>query len=320
MKHLIIMVACMLGICSCDHKELCMNHSHMVDVDVVFDWSHAPDADPVAMVVQFFRVEDGRQCYRCEFSPARKGETGRGLIKGGKVRVPAGEYRILFHNNDIERMDERGDTYAGYEIVSLEQSLLEPMDRGALGAPPRPGDTGEAPVRGTVGDVWGGRCEYLEVQAGVSGQSVTLSPARMAVECTVELRNVKNMSDAVGVSAALTGMAEGLRLADNAPSGMSATVPFALRRTDDHTLEARFQVFGHCPVQTGHHFLSVYTSGKTYYDFDVTDQIHVGEDASYAGPIHIVIDAEINLPSGGGEGMSPSISGWEEITIELGMN
>ena len=46
MKHLIIMVACMLGICSCDHKELCMNHSHMVDVDVVFDWSHAPDADP----------------------------------------------------------------------------------------------------------------------------------------------------------------------------------------------------------------------------------------------------------------------------------
>lgn len=146
------------------------------------------------------------------------------------------------------------------------------------------------------------------------------SPARMAVECTVELRNVKNMSDAVGVSAALTGMAEGLRLADNAPSGMSATVPFALRRTDDHTLEARFQVFGHCPVQTGQHFLSVYTSGKTYYDFDVTDQIHVGEDASYAGPIHIVIDAEINLPSGGGEGMSPSISGWEEITIELGMN
>ena len=157
MKHLIIMVACMLGICSCDHKELCMNHSHMVDVDVVFDWSHAPDADPVAMVVQFFRVEDGRQCYRCEFSPARKGETGRGLIKGGKVRVPAGEYKILFHNNDIERMDERGDTYAGYEIVSLEQSLLEPMDRGALGAPPRPGDTGEAPVRGTVGaNTW--RC------------------------------------------------------------------------------------------------------------------------------------------------------------------
>ena len=108
-----MLVAYMLGICSCDHKDLCMNHSHMVDVDVSFDWSYAPDADPVAMVVQFFRVDDGRQCYRCEFSPARKGETGRGLIKGGKVRIPAGEYRILFHNNDIERMDERGDTYAG---------------------------------------------------------------------------------------------------------------------------------------------------------------------------------------------------------------
>ena len=89
----------------------------MVDVDVVFDWTHAPDADPVAMVVQFFRVDDGMQCYRCEFAPARRGETGRGLIKGGKVRIPAGEYRILFHNYDIERMDERGDTYAGYEIV-----------------------------------------------------------------------------------------------------------------------------------------------------------------------------------------------------------
>ena len=43
-----MLVAYMLGICSCDHKDLCMNHSHMVDVDVSFDWSYAPDADPVA--------------------------------------------------------------------------------------------------------------------------------------------------------------------------------------------------------------------------------------------------------------------------------
>ena len=86
----------MLGICSCDHKELCMNHSHMVDVDVVFDWSHAPDADPVAMVVQFFRVEDGRQCYRCEFSPARKGETGRGLIKEERCVFPQASTKFCF--------------------------------------------------------------------------------------------------------------------------------------------------------------------------------------------------------------------------------
>lgn len=31
---------------SCRHKELCYDHPHGMEVNVVFDWSEAPDATP----------------------------------------------------------------------------------------------------------------------------------------------------------------------------------------------------------------------------------------------------------------------------------
>lgn len=31
---------------SCQHKELCYDHSHVVEVKVNFDWSECPDAAP----------------------------------------------------------------------------------------------------------------------------------------------------------------------------------------------------------------------------------------------------------------------------------
>ena len=41
---------------SCEHKDLCYDHSHMTDLRVDFDWSAAPDAEPGTMVVHFFRL------------------------------------------------------------------------------------------------------------------------------------------------------------------------------------------------------------------------------------------------------------------------
>lgn len=298
---------------SCDHKELCLDHSHRVDVDIVFDWSAAPDATPQTMVVQFFRM-DGSAYYRSEFTPS-----GNGTIDKGKVRIEAGEYKILFHNGEMESVVERGNTYDGYELVTVSESLLGPMGRAELGMPPRPDEVGDQPVRGAPGNVWGGRYEHLEVLSGVSGQSVTLLPAEVTMECTVEVRNVKNMSDALDVSGALTGMSESWYLANGVSSGVPVTMPIALRRVNDHTLEARFVLFGHCPVQEAKHIFSIYTSNKKWYKFDVTDQMHDTEINPDRKHIQIVIDDEVDLPSVDG-GMSPSISDWDEIITDIEMN
>lgn len=298
---------------SCEHKELCFDHSHLVDVDIVFDWSAAPDATPQTMVVQFFRM-DGSSYYRGEFTPS-----GNGTVNKGRVRIETGEYKILFHNGEMASVSERGNTYDSYELTTLSESLLGPIGRGELGMPPRPSEGDGQPVRGVPENVWGGLHKHLEVLPGVSGQSITLSPSEVTIECTVEVRNVKNMSDALDLSGALTGMSESWCLADGVSSGLPVTMPIALRRVNDHTLEAHFVSFGHCPVQEGKHIFSIYTSNKKYYNFDVTDQMHDKEINPDMKHIQIVIDDEVDLPSPDG-GMSPSVSEWDEVITDIEMN
>ncbi len=70
---------------SCSHKDLCYDHSHIVELNVIFDWSEAPDATPRTMVLQLFEL-DGSHYNRYEF----------GSTKGGIIRVRAGAYRMLF--------------------------------------------------------------------------------------------------------------------------------------------------------------------------------------------------------------------------------
>ncbi|WP_025830571.1 DUF5119 domain-containing protein [Bacteroides stercorirosoris] len=99
---------------ACDHKELCFDHAHMVDLDIRFDWSEAPDADPRTMVVHFFRM-DGSYYTSRELPRAA----------GGKVRMEADEYMLLFHNGEMEFVGEDGNTYDSFWLYTKPQSILD---------------------------------------------------------------------------------------------------------------------------------------------------------------------------------------------------
>ena len=62
LRHIIVLscVMVMIMLTSCAHKELCYDHSHVLEVDVVFDWSNAPDASPRSMSLYLFPEEGGR--------------------------------------------------------------------------------------------------------------------------------------------------------------------------------------------------------------------------------------------------------------------
>ena len=96
---------------SCDHKELCYDHAHMVDLDIRFDWTEAPDADPRTMVVQFFRM-DGSYYTSSELP----------LAIGGKVRVEADEYKLLFHSGETQFVGESGKTYSSFSAFLRSRS------------------------------------------------------------------------------------------------------------------------------------------------------------------------------------------------------
>ena len=134
---------------SCQHKELCYDHSHVVEVKVNFDWSECPDAAPRTMVLQLF-TPDGSHCNRYEF----------GSPKGGVIRVQAGSYRMLFHNGDMENVVERGTCYDDYEVTTAARALLAvfgsemPADIRALSASSNTAALLSAGLRGLSGLKW----------------------------------------------------------------------------------------------------------------------------------------------------------------------
>lgn len=286
----------LLSLWSCIDRDLCYDHTHMMDVEVKFDWSKEPDASPSTMVVHFFSP-DGRHYKRYEFTDKN----------GGKIRVEAGEYMLLFHNGEMEWVRERGNSWDSYELYTLEEGLLEPMSRD-MPAPPRPSISADEPVRYAPETIWGGALEQAEVKQGSAPAVVTLTPEKATASYTVEVTDVKNLSENLDISAAISGMAESHSPAKGAPAGQRVTIPLPLERPDNHTLTTRFVAFGHCPESETSHIFTIYTSEKIYYNFDVTDQVH---DAPDPTDIHIRLTG-LTLPTAD-SGMAPSVDDWDNI-------
>lgn len=61
MKYLLPCAAALM-LAACQHKELCYDHSHVVSLNVVFDWSEAPDATPASMSLYLFPKGRARRC------------------------------------------------------------------------------------------------------------------------------------------------------------------------------------------------------------------------------------------------------------------
>ena len=59
MKKLFIYLFAALAVASCEHKDLCYDHSHTIDVEVVFDWRNASEAAPESMSLYLFPTNGG---------------------------------------------------------------------------------------------------------------------------------------------------------------------------------------------------------------------------------------------------------------------
>lgn len=297
-------VAGILLAASCRHKDLCYDHSHMVDVRVAFDWSLAPSAEPSTMVLSLFPTDGGQGVRRLEFADRA----------GGVIRIPAGSYCAVCHNGASAVLSSRGTTFDTYEIYTMETSLLSPMGIYTDRSTPSPTDD---PVREAPETLWSDSAEGLIVLPGVDGQRMDFRPDESTIVISLKITGVENLTDEIELSAVLTGLAETFRPGSGQPSGDAVIMPFALARSGDSELSGELCVFGHCPGRLESHKLTVYTSNKYYYNFDVTEQMHRSEDARR---IDIVIDG-LHLPDPDSTGMSPGVEDWvdeEREDIEMG--
>lgn len=308
----ILFAVLLVSLTACEHKELCYDHPHAGNLQVILDWQLAPDATPASMAFYLFPDgEEGSLLYEL---------TDR---SGGAVRATQGHYRALCLNSDSRLLVSRNTgSWETFEITSSTTPLLPGLATLGVrseGAPTAP-DARNERVAAAVDGLW---CDRIETSFPVTmeGDTVILYPASLLCNYSVEIRGAQNLSGVIGVSASLSGMAGGLFAGTGRLSGEAVTVPFEMEADEDQgVLMAAFKVFGHCPLSVQSHTLIVYAvlsdGSKWYYLYDVTDQVHTAPDPCN---VHILLEGlPLPQPSQGG-GFTPSVGEWEEVQIDVAM-
>lgn len=311
---------------SCEHKELCYDHSHVADVQVVFDWRHAPDADPIAMLLYLFPA-DGSEPQLYWFSN-RSG----GTITGGTIRVPMGTYHAVCLNTDTENISHRNtERHETFHVTTHTTSLLSSL--ATLGvrsaSPPRAESTEDERVVLPPDMLWTDHSEDIVVTESSETQTITFYPQVSVSRYTVEIRNAQNLKYVHGVSGSLSSLAGGLLPSKGADALTEecVTIPFDAAIEEDDKGEktivtGSLQAFGHHDQSKGNkHGLIIYAvlddGSKWYYTYDVTDQIHAAPDKRN---VHILLE-ELPLPKpiANGGGFQPDVDEWDTVNIPIEM-
>ena len=173
--------------------------------------------------------------------------------------------------------------------------------------------------------LWSSHADRIVVKPAGEKTVITMKPEPRVKRCTVEIKNVENISGVKAMSASVSGMTGGWLAGLDQLSDEKVTMPFVAEAdAAKKMVKGSLTLFGHCPVQTNKHILMVYaqlTDGTNwYYEKDVTDQVH---DENQKDDTHIKIELEqLPLPKpapGTDGGLQPSVSKWNEIYIDIKM-
>lgn len=303
-----ITVVAVLLLFSCEHKELCDSHSHTSNVEVIFDWIHAPEANPETMRLYLFPNAGGSaQMY--EFTDKN----------GGVIKIPNGTYKAVCVNSDTESIIYRNvDSFEFIEAFTSPGALI----LGSHAVPRVEGTEGER-VSKSPDKLYSDHHKEVIVKDTKEDQTITLYPESSVCRYRVTVLNVSNLKyvPADGISGALTGMSGGLLLAPNRLTPERNTIPFSVTSDGISTINAEFLTFGQTDVAGSLHKLVIYViladGTKNYYTFDVTAQV---DGADNPRDVHIVLDGlPLPKPIVNGGGFQPSVDDWDNIEVDVPM-
>lgn len=318
--HRIILYAIVitLSATSCQHKELCYDHSHTIYANIEFDWTKSPEADPKTMSLYLFD-EDGTNPERYEFVNR----------EGGRIRLMTGTYQAICLNSDTEVIcHENTDNFSTYTITTDEVDILSGMSTQGImkASAPRVKGTEDQKVISPLEKIWCHQMTNIEFTED-GANTLTLTPEKSYAHVKLEILNVENLLHTTAVSGAITGLADGYIIGLDKLSEGLATIPFELKVTGEKKdrLEGEFYTFGHCPNAMNKHILTIYVimrdGSKWVYTVDVTDQMHnISSEI-----ITIVIDQlpipelDPDEPGEGGGGFMPTVDDWNTINIGINM-
>ena len=309
--HILIAALAMAAV-SCTHKELCYDHSHVVEVNINFVWEKAPMATPASMSLYLF-PENGGRPLRFEFTN----------YNGGRIRLSRGRYHAICLNSDTRNIKIENEVdYDAFYITTKNATAMSGLSSYGILANeiPKAKDSENERVALSPETTWSHSLRDIDIIE--DDQIITLLPERQTVNYIVEILNVQNLKWVNGISGTISSMSGGYHPGRNCLSEECVTIPFeAIMYRNEGKITGNFSSFGHCPTIVQQHHLIIYgilaDNSRWYYDFDVTDQVH---DAPDPYEIHIILE-ELPFPKPvvNGGGFKPSVDDWHSIEIDIQM-
>lgn len=292
---------------SCKHKDLCYENMFTANINVVFDWKKAPDADVETMRLYLFPLDGGKPL-PYEFTD----------IRGGKITVPVGRYRALCINSDTDSLLFRNiDAYDTFEAYAPDGSMNVATYSAFQEGRAVSQRVGSSPDR-----FYTDRMEDLYFKVSKEDQNVFFYPDNLICRYRIEVRNVSNLQYVAPgfVTGGLSGMSEGVYVGQNKLKSESMVIPFEMTSDGVSTLKTEFLTFGqHESTQT--HKVAIYVvmpdGNDKLYVYDVTDQVH---SAPNPRDVYIILDGlPLPKPIVNGGGFQPSVDNWEDVEVDLPM-
>lgn len=314
-KKILMLSLAVLSLTSCRHKDLYMEEDMTSQLQVVFDWRNAPDANPESMAMYLYE-EDGHSPMRYIFSNKT----------GGLIKAPFGTHHAICMNAD------NTDWVRIRNNQSIESFEVYTQDAGEIGSRaddnttvPRPEGTENERIAETPGMMWGSRTNNIDIIPHNGMQTITMYPKEAVCHYIVDVYNVTNLDDveSSSVDATLSGMAEGYNHGQESATDNTVSFKFDLKgNAAEENLHGEFLTFGECPTTTAKHYLTLYmvlTDGsKWYHSFDVTDQVTQAADPTH---VHIIVWG-LDLPEPPKEGdseLKTNVNEWQAVNIGLQM-
>lgn len=300
---------------SCRHKDLYMEEEMTSELQVVFDWSYSPEADPESMALYLYD-EDGRNPMRFIFSGKN----------GGMIRAPFGLHHAICMNADntdwaCMRNHESVETL---EIFTQDAQIIGSRAEDSSTVP-RPQGTENERIAATPGMLWGSRSNDITIKPHNGTQTITLYPKEAVCHYIVDVYDVNNLDgvESTTIDATLSGMSEGYNHGQQSSTDKTVSMKTELHaNTSEKNLHGEFLTFGECPTTVAKHYLTLYmilTDGsKWYHSFDVTDQVSKAPDPTH---VHIIVRG-IDLPEppkGESTELDTDVNEWQAINIGMQM-
>lgn len=279
-------------------------------VEVVFDWSKAPDTQASTMILYLYPEEHEMMEYR--FSDP----------VGGAIRTYGGKHTAVCHSNDDPYGHHLRNQHSHdeIEIFTDDTGVLVGQGISTRGIPRAKG-TEDEPLRMAPSMIYGTHDKDVNLRVSGLEQTLTFYPEELVCHYSVEFVDVKNLKSAdLRIDATISSLAGGYYPGKMMPTSEVVSHTFTLTADEEmNSLKSEFFTFGRPDGEEHPHMLCVYIALKNrtgnMYTYDVSDQVNMAPDPKnvsikiYGLELPEIPD-DPELPKGE-EGFSIEIDTWD---------